>query len=280
MRRLFPVAVIAVLLPAVVSATQTDRLPQRAKLTPPAGARIVSFDNYGFGIVPELSHPERSASGGHVRLETAIRPEVIVDHYVTELSALGWRPTLRQVDPALAIVRFAVGRDNDPLTGLLTVVPFAGTGNTLVAVRLVRSRMSLWFTPRRGSGGANERGGVRAASLPLYGLQSPLSLPDAVLRAERRDGGGQPDIRYAGARIETFMSVQALWGALEPQFSTVGWTTSARLGDPVQSAARWTSPDGRLSEVVIITALPAVGEIDVVGLIACSSERPCTDWRR
>jgi hypothetical protein len=110
------------------------------------------------------------------------------------------------------------------------------------------------------------------------GLVCPSARP--VLRAERRDGGGQPDIRYAGARIEAFMSVQALTDSLEPQFPNANWTPTARLGDPVQSAVRRTSVDGHLSEVLIITGLPAAREVDVAHLIACSRERPCTGLRR
>ena len=218
MRRVLPVAMAAVLLPAFVSATQTAGAPQRANLSPPAGARIVSFGNYGFGIVPEFNSPEMSATGGHVRLETAVPAAGIVDHYVAQLSAIGWKTTMRQVDPTLGLVRFAVGRDDDPLTGLLTVMPFASTGQTIVAVRLVRSRTPWTYASRRGGGGASERGGAPPASFILYAVQPRLTLPDAVLRAERRDGGGLPDIRYAGARIETFMSVQVLWDSLEPQF--------------------------------------------------------------
>jgi hypothetical protein len=280
-RRVLPVAMAAVLLPAFVSATQfVAGAPQRANLSPPAGARIVSFDNYGFGIVAEFHTREMSATGGHVRLETTVPAAVVVDHYVAQLSALGWRTTMRQVDPTFGLVRFAVGRDDDPVTGILTVMPFASTGHTIVAVRLVRSRMPWISSGRGGGGGANDRGGAPPASFLLYASQPRLTLPDAVLRAQRRDGGGQPDIQYAGARIETFMSVQALWDSLAPQFPNANWTTTARLGDPVQSAVRRTSPDGHLSEILIITGLPAAREVDVAHLIACSSERPCADWWR
>jgi hypothetical protein len=279
-RRVLPVAMAAVLLPAFVLATQTTGAPQRANLSPPAGARIVSFGNYGFGIVPEFHSAEMSATGGHVRLETAVPAAGVVDHYVSQLSAIGWKPTLRQVDPTFGLVRFAVGSDDDPLTGLLTVMPFASGGHTIVAVRLVRSRTPWSYGSRRGGGGASERGGAPPPSFILYASEPRLTLPDAVLRAERRDGGGLPDIRYAGARIETFMSVQALWDSLVAQIPNGNWTTTAQLGDPVQSAVRRTSPDGHLSEILIITGLPAAREVDVAHLIACSSERPCTDWRR
>jgi hypothetical protein len=196
-----------------------------------------------------------SSAEYHHRLRTDMTAPQVAEHYLPQLVAHGWKPTLQQFDQMLSFARFSVGSETDPLVGTLTVVPFAATtGQTLVSARLARSR-----APWRGTG---RSGGANGLSLSFGPLTAPLQFPTAVTRAEPRGGGASGEFRYYELRLQTRMSPAALLTDLESQLEPERWKVDARAGDATQAIVRRS--DARFSELWMLTSMPDTGEIDAV----------------
>jgi hypothetical protein len=231
-------------------------------LAAPALASIQSRGGHGAleGNVRPLPYevglnPGMSSAEWHYRLRADMTAPQIAEHYLPLLVAHGWRPTLRQFESMLALARFSVGSETDPLIGTLTVVPFAATtGQTLVSVRLARSR-----APWRGTG---RSGGANGLSLSFGQLTAPLRFPTAVTQAEPRGGGTSGEVRHYELRLQTRMSPAALMTDLESQLEQERWKVDARAGDAIQTIVRRS--DARFSEVWMLTSMQDTGEIDAV----------------
>jgi hypothetical protein len=61
--------------------------------------------------------------GAYYRLETEMPASAVADHYVQQLTALGWKPKLTQNQLSFALVRFSGQSPSGPFIGILTVVP-------------------------------------------------------------------------------------------------------------------------------------------------------------
>ena len=203
---------------------------------------------YEVGLNPGMSSAEY-----HYRLRTDMPAPQVAEHYLPQLVAHGWKPTLRQFDSILALARFSVGSETDPLIGTLTVVPFAATGQTLVSVRLARSR-----APWRGTG---RSGGTSGLRMSFGQLTAPLQFPTAVTQAEPRGGGTSGEVRHYDLRLQTRISPAALLTHLESQLEHESWKVDARAGDAIQAIVRRSDVRG-FSEVWMLTSMPDTGEID------------------
>jgi hypothetical protein len=208
---------------------------------------------YEVGLNPGMSSAEY-----HYRLKTDMTAPQVAEHYLPQLVGHGWKPAFRQFDSMLALARFSVGSETDPLIGTLTVVPFAATGQTLVSLRLARSR-----APWRGTA---RPGGVR---MSFGELTAPLLFPTAVTQAEPRGGGTSGEVRHYALRLQTRMSPAALLKDLESQLEHETWKVDARAGDSTQAIVRRSDVRG-FSEVWMLTSMLDSGEIDAALTVIAS----------
>ena len=211
---------------------------------------------YEVGLNPGMSSAEY-----HYRLTTDMTAPQVAEHYLPQLVAHGWQPTLRQFEPRLAFARFSAGSATDPLIGTLTVVPFPETRQTLVSVRVARSR-----TPWRGTGRA---GGVGGLMMAFGRLTAPLQFPAAVTQAEPRGGGASGEVQHYDLRLQTRMSPAALLTDLESQLERETWKVDARAGDSIQAIVRRSDVRG-FSEVWMLTSMLDSGEIDAALTVIAS----------
>ena len=225
------------------------------------------------GAMP-VGPDERSRVGVHMRLDTKLGASAIADHYLSQITALTWKETLRKDQPSLSVVRFRAGTDKDPLVGLLTVVPFPDKQNALVAIDLIQSR-APWRSSSSGPGGRGV--GTGAAPAPAFEIQledfsqsehqfsATIRLPPGVTRLEERGGGGGPDFFQEDCRLETTSSPAALMSFIEPQITRIGWAVDVRAGDAVQAITKFKSPPGGDSTAIIyITMMPGSTETSVL----------------
>lgn len=243
------------------------------KLLPPAGVTIPSSGGSGpAGILSErpLKIGEAAPASWYqthlnYRLNTSASTSSLVEHYVPQLTAAGWKVAFTSVDSQLGLVRFAVGTDADPMTGTLMVVPLPAVQQTMVVARLVRSKY-VWRTGRAGGGGASTR---EPLSVRLGGAEPAgwrfFSLPLTVTRVETREAGGSTDFSDTTARIEGPVAPQALMLTLGKQLVVRGWSIDFRGGDGVQSTIKLsTQNDNGISAVLTLTRMPGTVDTDVV----------------
>jgi hypothetical protein len=210
---------------------------------------------------------------GHAayRLQTTMSASAIADHYVPQLVATGWKPTLSPKPSSMAIVRFSAGSTDDPLIGILTVVPFAQQQSALVMVDLIRARPP---TPMSGRlGGAAGGGAGTPAEIPILLPDASVSeipfpesvrLPQPANRVEQLVRGGSPDSSHTETRLETFASPAELMKIMESQIMPRGWIVDVRAGDPLQAVTKfnplWV---GDSTALLLVTSLRP-GEVSIM----------------
>lgn len=267
-------ATTAICLASLISsgyAQQSVGVPSLPTIAAPPNAELLATSGFNIRVAPEQAAIEIPSTGFAHRLGTKMSVDALADHYSRQLTGLGWKQSFRQVTSTLGLVRFSVGLSADPMIGILVVVPFPALGHSVVSARLVRSRGTWRPTGRSGGAGANASEPQRIA---FARVTKALSLPAAVKRAELRGGGGTRDWFYGDIRIEAAMTPRELMSALLNDAAGPDWVEDVRLGDAVQSIARRTSvPDGRKSEVWLLTSLPGVNEIDAVVASICGVPR-------
>jgi hypothetical protein len=239
------------------------------ELSAPPGAEIQTRVAYGLRSTLSAGQ-ELPATGMNYRLTGAPAVAAAIDHYVTQLNALGWKQTYRGLATQLGVVRFSTGTADNPRTGILTVVPFATNGHTIISLRLVLSRAS-WNSGRRpGGAGANAAAPV---VFTFRGLTDPVTLPAEVTRVEERTGGGPADFKYGDARLQTTIAPAALMAALQKQVAGPEWRRDTQLGDSAQTVLRRSRTKPILSEIWMLTRMPGVLEVDALLLSICAQPR-------
>lgn len=239
---------------------QTSVSPVLPGLIAPAEATSVSNGGYG------QRSPQGRASGLFYRLTTSAGLPSLTDHYAPQLTSRGWKQAFRRIEPGLSLVRFTWGAERDPWTGMLSIVPFAATGQAVVSFRAVRSR-ARW---------PEESGRVDVVEL-FSGLTPPLTVPSAIVKFDNPSGGGSPEYSYGQVRLETKGSTTSLMSDLQKQVVTPSWAIDARLGDDVQTVVRRSSvPGGHAVEVWMLTTMPGVAEVDAILTTMCSARTPPT----
>jgi hypothetical protein len=251
------------------------------ELSPPGAARVSSSGGYGFPVAAQQGNPGIRSTGLIYRMTGAGPVEAALDNYITQLKALGWTQTLRQVDPQLGFARFSVGDASDPSVGMLWIVPFASSGQTVASVRLVRAK-SPWINRnpgRPGGAGANANAKTVAPVLFSFGtLTGPLDLSSSVSRFEQRGGGGSSDQMHADVRLETTTSPVDLFATMEKQIGNNGWNRDSKQGDARQVVVRRSAASDARSEIWALTAMPGVPEVDGFVLSICA-DRPAPPAR-
>jgi len=257
----------------VLQSAQATGLQPLPPFDAPAGVAVLSSGGYGQRVAPEHTSLDLPATGSSYRLKTTMSSEAIATHYTRLLGSLGWKQTFRAMAPQLGVVRFSVGPAADPMTGTLTVMPFVGTGEAVVAVRLVRS-LFPWRSPSRrsGGGGANTASGSANLVVDFTPFAGTLTLPASVQRAEKRGGGGSNDYYFSEVRFETLATTAALMDGLLKQADGPDWVMDARVGDSLQTVARRSSKldEGR-SEIWMMTSMPGVNQVDVIVASICAT---------
>jgi hypothetical protein len=214
------------------------------------------------------------SAGRNYRLITDMTTALVAEHYLTQLVAHGWTVAFKEVQTTLAVVRFSAGSASDPFIGTLTVVPFASSGQSVVSVRLDRSR-GWRDSGRAGGGGANVRHGLMVPFGVHDGRRDErrqLQFPLEVARAELQDGGGGPDHMLSKMRLQTSMAPNALMMHVQAQLSPDGWKLDVLAGDARQAVVRRsTSPTGDKSELWVLTSMPGTDEIDMVLIVIASN---------
>jgi hypothetical protein len=272
--RLLGIAVFVGAIVAGASAQQpTTPIPQAVqaasnmpKLVAPTDAKLM------------YSHGDRGPESfggltGHAayRLQTTMSASAIADHYLPQLVAIGWKPTLSPKPSSMALVRFSAGSTDDPLVGILTVVPFAQQQSALVMIDLVRARPRTSMSGRL-SGAAGGGAGTPAevpilfpdASVSEIPFPESVHLPQPVNRVEQLVWGGSPDASHTETRLETFASPADLMKIMESQITPRGWTIDVRAGDPLQAVTKfnplWV---GDSTALLFVTSLRA-GEVSII----------------
>jgi len=267
------IAVFVVAIVVGVSAQQPSPSPPTAqapsnmpKLVAPPDATLAS------------SHGDRDPEAfggltGHAvyRLRTTMSASAIADHYQKQLVAMAWKPTLSPKPSSMALVRFAAGSTDDPLVGILTVVPFAQQQSALVMVDLLRAR------PRTAMGGrmTGARGGgagtptevpilLPDASVSEIPFPESVRLPQPINRVDQLVWGGSPDSSHTDTRLETFASPAELMKIIEPQITSRSWTADVRAGDAVQAVTKFNPLWGGDSTALLLVTALRTGEVSIV----------------
>ena len=273
MNRVSVTGLVCLIAGTLVASAQSRILQPLPEFDLPAGTTALSTSAYGLRTTPQHQTQEFPSTGFSVRLNGSVAVDAITTHYVTRLASLGWKQTFRAVDSRLGLVRFTSGSVEEPRTGILTVLPFASSGDTVVSIRLLLNRANWRSRPREGGAGANRGVTPQPAVLSFEPLSGPLTLPASVGWAENMNGGGTDHFYYFDARLETLAQPGALLDALLKQAGGPDWNIDVRAGDAFQTAIRRTpKSDPRRSEVWMLTTLAGANQMDVIVWSSCAAK--------
>jgi hypothetical protein len=171
----------------------------------------------------------------------------------------------------MALVRFSAGSTDDPLVGILTVVPFSQQQSALVMVDLLRARPR---TPMSGRmAGARGGGAGTPAEVPILLPDASVSeipfpesvrLPQPVNRVDQVVWGGTVDSSHTETRLETFARPADLMKIMESQITPRGWTVDVREGDAVQAVTKFNPYwGGDSTALLLVTSLPT-GDVSII----------------
>jgi len=167
------------------------------------------------------------------------------------------------------LIRFSIGSADEQLVGILSVVSFAKTQNTLVSIDVLRARMQMPMSGRTGGVGARLPSEVTILLPDVTHSEIPfpdsVRLPPTAVRAEQLIWGGTVDVSHTETRFATLATVAELMKIIEPQITNRGWTVDVRAGDSLLAVTKFSpSWGGDSTAVLLLTSFPGTGEVSVI----------------
>lgn len=253
MRVFMNAAAIIGLVASALAAQLPSTMP---KVVPPLEAKVET----SFGVRSVASYGGLAMRAAY-RLQTTLSSSALAEHYVQQLSAVGWKPSFSEITRSIALARFSVDSPEAQMIGILAVVPFPETQSGAVSIELLRSG------PQGRSGGAGARASTDVwiplpdTSVSKIPFPESVHLPPTVSEVHQLMWGGTIDASHTETRFDTFASMAELMKIIEPQVIARGWTLDVRTGDALQAATKFNSPKGGDSTaLLLLTSLPGIGK--------------------